>query len=197
MSNLQNTTLQTATISKSKNTLLIPMLVLLVASFAIFSTVFLPYASATESRAEFLAVYSDEFFYEELKMTNKDVIHISMIEYANIYSNLSEAIWGDATFGIFYIVLVALIALFSLLTLLFSVLKKPIPVLIFNIINFSVFSLQNWDYSSRGVIPSSSYDWGIAYYIFFASALIILCAAIWLLISKLKIKKQAKIFIEN
>ena len=71
----------------------------------------------------------------------------------------------------------------------FAFLKKPVAVIIFNILSFGVFNLQNWDYTDRGVIPSSSYDWGAGYYIFYVAAFVTLAGAIWLLVNKILAKK--------
>ena len=174
------------------NKILIPFVAALVGAIIMLATVFLPYATATEDYAEVLGSYPDEIVYEELDMTAKDIMNISMVEYAIVYGNLSEQFWGDAAHGIMYVVLVALIGGFSLLAVLFAVLKKPIAVMIFDILAFGVFSLQNWDYTDRGVIPSSSYDWGAGYYIFYIAAVIVLVGAVWMLVTKIRTKRQLK-----
>ena len=50
--------------------------------------------------------------------------------------------------------------------------------------------MQNWDYTDRGVIPSSSYDWGLAHTLFPIVAFIALAGAIWMLVMKIIAKKQ-------
>lgn len=175
-----------------QNKLLIPFIVTLIGAVFMFITIFLPYATANEEQAEKFKAYPDEIVFEELDMTAKDMVNISMVEYANVYGNFSEQIWGDTSYGIFYIALVALIGVFSLMAILFSVLKKPIAVTIFSLLSFGVFSIQNFDYTDRGVIPSSTYDWGAAYYIFYIAFAVALIGAIWLLVSKIIQKKQQK-----
>ena len=52
--------------------------------------------------------------------------------------------------------------------------------------------MQNLDFTERGVIPSSSYDWGIGYYVFFGAAAVALIGAVWMLVKKIIIKRQLK-----
>ncbi len=170
--------------------LFIPFIITLIGSILMITSVFLPYATAIDDHAESIKEHPDQIVYEEIDMTAEDMFHISMAEYANVYSQLSEQFWGSSANGIFYVVMVALIGGFALLSVIFSVLKKPIAILVFDILSFGVFCLQNWDYTDRGVIPSSSYDWGMGYYIFYIAAIVTVIGAIWLLISKIKSKKD-------
>lgn len=180
-------------INIKNNKLLVPCIIALVGAVLMAVTVFLPYATAIDDHAESIKEHPDQIVYEELDMTAEDMLHISMVEYANVYSQLSEQLWGSSANGIFYVVMVALIGGFALLAVLFAVLKKPIAIIIFNLLSFGVFCLQNWDYTDRGVIPSGSYDWGFGYYIFYAAAIITVVGAVWLLINKIKFKKDNKI----
>ena len=61
--------------------------------------------------------------------------------------------------------------------------------LFFDVLTFGIFSLQNADYASRGVVPSANYDWGIAYYLVFAALAVAALAAIWLFVEKRQAKK--------
>lgn len=175
-----------------KNNLFIPFIIALIGTILMVTTVFLPYATAIDDHAENIKENPDAVVYEELDMTAQDMMNISMVEYANVYSNLADQLFGDSSYGVFYVVLVALIGGFALLAALFAFLKKPIAVIVFNVLSFGVFSLQNWDYTDRGVIPSSSYDWGTGYYIFYVAVVITLVGAIWLLVNKIRNKKLCK-----
>lgn len=174
------------------NKLFISLIIMLIGSTVMFATIFLPYATANEEQAEKCKAYPDQIVYEELDMTAKDMINISMVKYAKLYSTFSEQIWNNASYGMFYVAVVALIGIFSLLSVLFSVLKKPIAVAVFSVLAFGVFSIQNFDYTDRGVIPSSTYEWGSAYYIFYVAFIITFIGAIWTLISKTIQKKKQK-----
>ena len=54
------------------------------------------------------------------------------------------------------------------------------------------FKIICFDFEDRGVIPSSSFDWGIVYYLVYVIGVIIITGAIWLFIEKRKAKKLAK-----
>lgn len=152
------------------------------------SAIFMPYSKAIDDFAEKLEDESDAVVYEDPEITAGEIINVSMFEYAKIYLTAGEDIWGDSYHGIFYASFVALIGLFALLTVLLSLLKKPVGVIVFDILAFIVFLMQNWDYSDRGVVPSSNYDWGTGYYIFFVAAAIVFIGAIWFKISRAKSK---------
>ena len=76
------------------------------------------------------------------------------------------------------------------MSILFTVLKKPIAITIFSLLAFGVFSIQNFDYTDRGVIPSSTYDWGVAYYAFYIAFLVALVGAVLMLVFKIICKKK-------
>lgn len=167
--------------------LLIPFLITLLSALLLVSTIFMPYASATDTFAERIDKMPDTIVDTKLNMTAEDMRHISMFEYAQAYININDVY----AVGIVYVVFVAMIGAFALLTLLFALLKKPIPVIIFSVLALGTFLIQNWDYSDRGVVPGNNYDWGIAYYLFFAAFVLILGGAVWMLVCKIKAKKEA------
>lgn len=168
----------------------LPVVVALVGAVLMAISIFLPYSSATKEYAENLNAYPDVVIYEDLDMTAKDIVDMSMVEYATVYSELSEELWGDASNGAIYVTLVVLIGGFALLTALFAALKKPIATAIFGLLSFGVFSLQNVDYTDRGVVPSSSYEWGFGYYLFFIAIALVVVGSIWMLVSKIRNKRE-------
>lgn len=116
-----------------------------------------------------------------------------MLEYAKVYGTYSNEIFGDGSTGMLYVGMVAAIAVFALLTVLFSVLKKPVAVIVFSILSFVVFLVQNWDYTDRGIVPTESYEWGIGHTIFFIAFFLVIAGAVWMLVNKILIKKQNKL----
>ena len=54
------------------------------------------------------------------------------------------------------------------------------------------FKIICFDFEDRGVIPSSSFNWGIVYYLVYVIGMIIITGVIWLFIEKRKAKKLAK-----
>lgn len=177
---------------KINQTLRVPFLIAFAAAALMVSCLFLPYATATEDYAKRVDKYPDEIIFEDMNLTAKELKNVSMVEYAHIYLTMSEQFWHDSAVGILYAALVGLIGGFSLIAALFALGKKPIPVLIFTALAFGVFAVQNWDYTDRGIIPSSSYNWGPAHTLFPAAAAAAMIAAVWMLVRKITIKKQLK-----
>lgn len=170
---------------------LYPFLVMLIGSIMLIATLFVPFASATGDYKEYLEEYSDSMYAEELNMTNGEAINISLFEFARIYSVAAE-MGMSKSISIACMVIIAAFGAFALLTLLFSVLKKPIPAIIFNLLTFAVFRITKWDFNDRGVIPSSRYDWGMAEYFCYLGVVVLVVGAVALLVVKIKDKKQRK-----
>ena len=164
---------------------------MLIGSAILLLTLFMPFASATDEYKEALEKFSDSMYIEELNMTNEEAINISLFEFIRIYSSeTGKEISNDLS--IVYVVVIAAFAVFALLTLLFSILRKSIPVIVFNILTFAVLRLIIWDFEDRGVISNSRYDWGIAQYIGYIGIAIVMVGAVALLVVKMKDKKQQK-----
>ena len=157
---------------------------MLIGSAILLLKLFMPYKEALEK-------FSDSMYIEELNMTNEEAINISLFEFIRIYSSeTGKEISNDLS--IVYVVVIAAFAVFALLTLLFSILRKSIPVIVFNILTFAVLRLIIWDFEDRGVISNSRYDWGIAQYIGYIGIAIVMVGAVALLVVKMKDKKQQK-----
>lgn len=175
---------------KNKN-LLYPVLTTVFGALLLLITLFLPFASANESHKERLMSYPDAIYSEEAGMTNKDAVDISLVEFIKIDSAAVETGLSEKT-AIANMVVIIAFAVFVVLTLLFSILKKPIPILIFDIISFAAMQLIKFDFEDRGAVPSSSYDWGIAHIICYIGIVIAAVGAVLLLIAKIKNKRSAK-----
>lgn len=84
-------------------------------------------------------------------------------------------------------------ALFTALTLLMAVLKKPIGILLFDLLALGVYRLIAFDFEDRGVISGgASYEWGIAGRWGYLAGVIVIAGAIWLLIEKIRAKRLSK-----
>lgn len=175
---------------KNKN-VMFPALATIIGAFLLLITLVLPFASANEDYKERLMSYPDAVYSEEADMTNEDAVNISLVEFIKIDSAAIEAEISEGTAIANMVVIIAFIV-FAALTLLFSILKKPIPLIIFDVISFAVMQLLKFDFEDRGVIPSSSYDWGIAHIICYIGIAVVAVGAILLLIAKIKSKRSAK-----
>lgn len=166
----------------------LPRLIAVAAALALVICLFLPFASAKDETRELLMVFPDEIMYQKLDMTAEDMVNVSMLEYVQMYMQLSDEFYVDEATGLLCTVLVVMFGLFALLCLLFAALKKPIPVIIFGILALGVFSLLKFDFTDRGAIPNAAYDWGYAVTVVYVAIIVLLVAAIWLIVAKNKEK---------
>ena len=171
--------------------LLFPLLVTVLGSILLITTVFLPFASATDNHKEYLEKYSDTLYVEEFDMTKEDAIDISLFEFLRMYSILAEK-GIHKSISIACVVIISIFAGFSLLTLIFSVFKKAIPTLIFSLLSYAAFYIIKWDFKDRGVIPSNDYNWGVAEIVCYVGVIVAIIGAIALLIMKIINKKTSK-----
>ena len=175
-----------------KKQTMLPFIIAMIGALVMVACVFLPYSTATEERAEWIDKYSDTVVLEEMDLTAADMKNVSMAKYAQIYFTMSEEYWHDSTVGIFYIVLVAFIGGGALVAVLFALGRKPIGSILFGAASYGVFHMLNWDFTDRGVIPSDSYEWGIAHTIFPIAAVILIVGAAWMFVKKILVKKKLK-----
>ncbi|MBQ4648519.1 MAG: hypothetical protein IJB76_05095 [Clostridia bacterium] len=176
---------------KNKNSLLIPFVIALIGALLLVATIFLPFASATEEHQEYLQKHSEEMYAEEINMTNEDAVTISIFEFGRIYA-AAISLERYVDIAIACLIVIVGFALLVALTTLFAVLKKAIITLIFNLLSFGAFQIIKWDFEDRGVLPSSSYDFGIAQYACYVGIIAVMVGAVALLVAKIKNKKQLK-----
>jgi len=111
-----------------------------------------------------------------------ELVGISMFEFAGIYSRLDGYFICTA--------IVYIIAGCSLLTLLFVVKKKPIAAIVSDLLALLICLAQRWDYIDRGVVPSSNYEWGAAYYLFFVAVALVFFGSVWMLVVRVLNKRK-------
>ena len=123
-------------------------------------------------------------FAEEIDMTNKEAVNISLIEYAKMYGYVATSMDGrDQQQGILSLVLIIAMGVFSILTLIFAIMKKSIRTIVFDCFSFLFFFLYIFDLKDRGVLPSDDYNYGIAYYLYIIFSIIIIISLIWYIIN--------------
>ncbi len=169
--------------------LLIPFVIAILGALIIIVSLFLPYASATDVRMEEINNTPDVIIDSEMGITTSDLENISIVTFANYYSTNSISIFASNE-GYIYLAFVITITVFAVAALLFALLKKATPIIIFSILNLLVIAFQHFDFTLRGDISSKYYDCGIAVYLFYIAIALSLIGAIWMLIMKIKIKKQ-------
>lgn len=168
-----------------------PLAIALCGVILLIMAFFLPYAASNAEYGEWLSSNADGMYAEEIGMTNGDAIGISPFELFRMYIHGASNYSGNMqTISIICVVVIGLIGGFTILCTLFAALRKPIPLIVFDILTFVVFLLMNFDFEDRGVVPNSNYDWGIAYYLYFIGISVTFVGAVWLLIAKIKEKKS-------
>lgn len=148
---------------------------LLVAAF------FLPYASAVEEYRAVLGQLSENPF----GVANEELADISLLEYVRIYLNAAPE-----AFVAVYVPLTVAPAVLGALTLLFSSLRKPVPAIVFSVVTLGVTSLLSWDFEDRGVLPSDTYDWGVARWVYLAAGVAVIACAIWQIVLRRQARKS-------
>lgn len=173
------------------NNMKIPFIMTLIGSVLLLVMILLPYASAKDDYKKYLKNNPNDFYVDEIKMTNASAINISMLEYSRIYAETArQGIYREVS--ILCIILISLFALFSLLTLIMSFFKKSIGIIIFDFLALVIFWLIHFDFADRGVLPNNSYKWGIANYLTNIVGILVIVGAVWLFVEKRKIKKHRK-----
>lgn len=154
--------------SNGKKLLLVSMLTALVGSVLMCVSLFLPYITGG---------------YAEIKSA-------SMVSYVMLALDKGAQYTGSTLLGTIMLVIVIFIGLFSLLSVLFSIIKKPIPLIIFTILAIVVFCVLCWDFTDRGVVGEHAMSWGAAFYTFIIGAVISFAGAVFMITQKIKIKKS-------
>lgn len=142
---------------------------------------FLPYASAVEEYRAVLGQLSENPF----GVANEELADISLLEYVRIYLNAAPE-----AFVAVYVPLTVAPAVLGALTLLFSSLRKPVPAIVFSVVTLGVTSLLSWDFEDRGVLPSDTYDWGVARWVYLAAGVAVIACAIWQIVLRRQARKS-------
>lgn len=175
-------------IEKNKQLDTIAVVVTIVAAALLVAAFFLPYAAGTQEFRDGLSSMSLNPYSKTLGMSNEDLADISLFEYVRIYSSSSELGMSE-TFSMLYTALTAAAGVLGVLTLLFALLRKPIPVVVFSVLTVALSLLLNWDFEDRGVIPSTSYDWGIARWVYLVAGIAAVMLAIWQIVLRRQPKR--------
>lgn len=175
-------------IEKNKQLGTIAVIATIVAAALLVVAFFLPYAAGTQEFRAGLTSMPVNPYSETLGMSNEELADISLFEYARIYGASGELGMIEA-FSMLYTVLTAAAGVLGVLTLLFALLRKPIPVVVLSVLTVALSLLLNWDFEDRGVIPSPSYDWGVARWVYLAAGTAAVALAIWQIVLRRQPKR--------
>lgn len=171
------------TVKNNKDKL--PFIAAILVAVLLIINFFLPYGCAKGAYRERLDEHSDVMYIDEIDMTAGEAKDISLCEYARIYSYAASETSGYAQGeGIIRLVLIILIAVFDLFIVLFCVLKKSVPIIVFSVLSFGASALLSYDLSDSRALPSSDYGCGIAHLFNYLLPILAIGVAVWLIIAK-------------
>lgn len=160
---------------------LLARIAMVVGAIALVAAFFLPWATAGEDFREGVQLAPEVMFYEPAGMTVSDAVELSLFEYAQVYATMGSG-WMVYT-GIMYAVLAA-----SVLVLLLAAFGKPVGASLLATAAFAGSRLLVWDFEDRGVLPSSSHDWGVAATVYIVAFIVLIAAAAWMFVLKRRAK---------
>lgn len=175
-----------------KNQIRIPFLVTLIAALLAVVMFFLPYITMTGMNRERIENSGEVYLYDSGMLRAKDMAGLSLFKYAKIYFQYGTDIMGSSTSANFYGILMSVVGGLILFALLAVLGKKPILIIILDILLCGTCYIVYWDFVDRGIMPREGSAWGVAYYGLYICTAIIAVGAIWMLVVKKKIKREAK-----
>ena len=164
----------------------LPFVVMLIGVLILIVGMFLPYMTAVGELAEYIEKYPDSIEIKEFDMTASDLKDIPMMSMGRI----AASAYNEEE-GILFNVIVIVFASLSALTALFAMLRKPIAVMIFELIAFGSFTVLNMA-TKADFLGADKYAWGIGYYAIIIAFAIVFASAIWMLVKKIAAKKEMK-----
>ena len=164
----------------------LPFIVALIGVLILVIGMFLPYITAVGEMAEYIEKNPDRIEIKDLELTASDLKDIPVISVSQIITG----IYGEDD-GAIANVIVMVFGGFLALTALFVILKKPIAIMIFDLLAFGSFSFLNYAMKEDFIDPDK-YAWGIGYHIIQVSIAVVFAAAIWMLIKKIIAKRELK-----
>ena len=167
----------------------LPRVFAIAAAALALAAFFLPYISATDEFRAYLGIQADEKMFETADLTIGEMADMSLYTYGRVYYQAGEEIFHSKQSGIFYGVLLFSVAAFAALMILFALGKKPVFLLICDLLMAGCFYLINWDFLDRGIMPDSRRVWGISHSLYYPLAAVIAVCAVWMFFAKRKAKR--------
>lgn len=174
-----------------------PRWLMIIGAILMVSTIFLPLASATEEREEYLEEFGELNVTEDAYMTLEDTIQMSVFKFGKLYYYMAKdyGSW-DCAYTIWMALDVAF-AVFVILTTIQALRKKPIVTMILGIISCGVFYVLCWDLADRGIVYRDNYQWSIAPYVYYVALVVVFVGAVATKMRMVKEKKQKKLMTEQ
>ena len=158
----------------TKNKLFLPCIVTAIATLFMLLCVVLP-----------MLVIADDDARDMLEEYDKEeYASMSILSFSQLYAEEEE---DD---GAICLILTAVLAAFSLFALVWALTKHPIGTIIFDILASGVFVLFCAFFTEGRAISDGIYKWSIAYYLYIICAVVAFASSIWMLVCKIKAKKN-------
>ena len=164
----------------------LPFIVTLIGVLLLVVGIFLPYLTAVGEMGEYIEKYPDRIEIKDLELTASDLKDIPLISVSQIITG----IYGEDD-GTVANVIVMVFGGFLALTALFVILKKPIAVIIFDLLTYGVFAFLNTSMKEDFIDPDK-YAWGIGYYIITLAIFVVIASSVWMLVKKIIAKRELK-----
>lgn len=158
----------------------VPRALMIVSALLLVAAFFLPWASADAEYREAARRVPDMWFIEEAGLTVDDATDLSLFEYADLYAR-AEQLGQPAEWAVYAPLMYAAVVL-SALALLLACVGKPIGAGVFAILTCVLSRLLVFDFTDRGVIPSSTHEWGAAPVVYLVGTACLVAAAIWFVV---------------
>ena len=167
-----------------KNKTWLPRLIAFVLSILAIAAMFVPFIKATPEYREYLESIADQSHYETVDFTASDFIELTLYEYARVYWQGGEEILGSKVTGYVAAIIYAAPGFFGILALLSILGKKGKLLMLQSLFVGGSAYLVNRDVIDRGIMPDSHMVWGIAHYIYYPIAVLLLACGIWIFVVK-------------
>ncbi len=169
-----------------------PFVVMLIGVIVMVVALILPYVTAVGNLADYIEKNPDRVENESLELTASDLANVPVVSASNIVIGL----FGEDE-GIIAKVIVAVLGSCTALTVLFVMIKKPVVVIIFDLLTCGVFFFLNFMMRETFIVSEETYAWGIGYYVLIIAAIIAFAGAVWMIVTNINIKREAKKKIED
>ena len=172
-----------------KNKINVLKIIIIIACVIGIIGIFLPYEASTKEYKDYLQKNPTTMNVEEINLTNKGAVNISILENFKLYLyGISNGNSSMAGVSMINLILTIVLIVSIILILVFTIFNKRILNIIFGILLLGSSLLMNFDITDRGVIPSSRYTYGFAYYLYPIIAIVIIISIIILMVKNKKDK---------
>lgn len=173
-------------LERKKPKTILPFVATLIGVLIMVVALFLPYMTAVGGMAEDIKKHPNRIEVESLELTAGDLANVPIISVGNVFT----CVHGEDDGQIANIIVIVFCVCLAL-TAIFAIFKKPIAVMVFDLLAGGVLLFLNY-FIKEDYISDNTYAWGIGYYVILIAAVAIFAGAIWQLVTKTNLKREAK-----